>query len=67
MENTTNLNAIWKEDKAKLHTAISSLKKSMTTFKADRKAEWKSFKTIFNENMDNVDNSLKKLKALHKK
>jgi hypothetical protein len=63
----TELKENWKEDKVDLHNAISSLKKSMTDFKADRKSEWKSFKNKFNDDMVKVEESLKKLTALHKK
>jgi hypothetical protein len=64
---TAKLKENWKEDKAILLNSISSLKKSMTDFKSERKSEWKSFKTKFNDDMANVEHSLKELTALHKK
>ena len=67
MEITKELKEIWKEDKANLRNAISSLKKSMTDYKKERKSEWKSFKNKFNDDMDNIEKSLEKLKTLHKK
>jgi hypothetical protein len=54
-------------DKANIHTAISSIKKSMTDFKSERKAEWKSFKTKFNDDMERVEKSFKKMTTTHKK
>ena len=67
MEITKELKEIWKEDKVNLRNAISSLKKSMTVYKTERKSEWKSFKNKFNDDMDNIEKSLEKLKTLHKK
>jgi hypothetical protein len=63
----TKLKENWKEDKAILHNTISSLKQSMTDFKSERKTEWKSFKTKFNDDMVKVEQSFKKLTALRKK
>lgn len=67
MEITTELKENWKEDKENLQNAISSLKKCMTNYKAERKSEWKSFKNKFNDDMDEIEKSLKKLTSLHKK
>jgi uncharacterized protein YicC (UPF0701 family) len=58
---------IWKEDKANLRNAISSLRKSMTDYKAERKSEWKSFKNKFNDDLNNIEKSFEELKTLHKK
>jgi hypothetical protein len=63
----TVLKENWKEDKVKLQNEISSLKKCMTDYKEERKSEWKSFKNKFNDDMDKVEKSLKKLVTLHKK
>ena len=63
----TEVKENWKKDKVILHNAISSLKKSMDDFKAGRKSEWKTFKNKFNDEMDQLEESLKKLTALHKK
>jgi hypothetical protein len=57
----------WKDDKAVLQTAISSLEKSLTDFKTERKSVWKAFKSKFNDDMTNIEKSLDKLKAQHKK
>jgi hypothetical protein len=64
---TTTAKEIWKVDKKLLQNEISSLKKSMTAYKAERKSEWKTFKSKFNEDFDEVEKSLKKLVALNKK
>ena len=64
---TRELKEIWKEDKVNLRNAISSLKKSMTDYKVERKSEWKSFKNKFNDDMDKIEKSLEKLNTLHKK
>jgi uncharacterized protein YicC (UPF0701 family) len=63
----TKIKENWKEDKANLQNAVLTLKKSMTDFKDERKSEWKSFKNKFNDDMENVEKSLKKLNILHKK
>ncbi len=64
---TTVLKENWKEGKVNLQNEISSLKKCMTHYKVERKSEWQSFKNKFNDDMDKVEKSLKKLTALHKK
>jgi hypothetical protein len=56
-----------KEDKVNLHTAISSLKKRISDYKIERKTEWKSFKTKFNDDLEKVEKSLKKMTTLHLK
>ena len=63
---TKELKVNWKEDKANLQNSISSIKKSMTDFKAGRKTEWKSFKNKFNDDLDKIEKSLEELKTLHK-
>jgi hypothetical protein len=67
MEITQELIESRKEDKAKLRTAISTLKKSMTDYKAERKSTWKSFKNKFNDDFNKIEKSLEKLKTYHKK
>jgi hypothetical protein len=64
---TAELKENWKEDKALLNNAISSLKKDMTDYKVERKSEWKTFKTKYNEEIERVEKSLKKMTTLHKK
>ena len=67
MATTTKLKESWKEDKANLDNTISLLKKSMSDFKEERKSEQKSLKSKFNDDMENVEKSLKKFTTLHKK
>jgi hypothetical protein len=67
MEITAALKENWKENKVKLQNEVSSLKKSMTDYKEERKTEWKSFKTKFNDDMGKVEKTLKKLATIHKK
>lgn len=57
----------WKEDKVILQNAISALKKSMTAHKAERKTEWRLFKVRFNEDLKNIEKTLKNLNTLNKK
>jgi hypothetical protein len=67
MATTTEFKGNWKEDQVDLHNALTALKISMSDYKEKRKSEWKSFKSKFNDDMDKVEISLKKLTALHKK
>jgi hypothetical protein len=57
----------WKEEKANLQNAVSTLQKNMNDFKTKRKSEWKLFKNKFNDDFDEIEKSLKKLKTHHKK
>lgn len=57
----------WKEDKANLRNAISVMKKSMSDHRAERKSEWKLYKKKVNQDLLNIEESLKSLIALHKK
>ena len=63
----TVLKENWKEDKDNLRNAISTMKKSMSDHKAERKSEWKIYKKKFNKDLLNIEESLKRLIALHKK
>ena len=63
IESTEN----WKEDKVNLKEAISSLKTSMSDYKAERKSGWKSFKKQYHTEMDTIQLSLKKMLHDHKK
>jgi hypothetical protein len=62
---TTKVNP--KHDKKILLDAVSALKKTMTAYKKERKADWKLFKVKFAEDMDNIKKSLKIMTAGHKK
>ncbi len=67
METTKEIKVNWKEDKANLQNAIITLKQRMTDYKVERKSEWKLFKNKFNDDFDEIEKSLEKLKAIHKK
>jgi hypothetical protein len=64
---TAKVKENWKEDKANLEDAISSLKKWMSDYKTERKAEWKLFKDQYKEDLDNIEETLKVMNTLHKK
>jgi hypothetical protein len=63
---STELKENWKEDKAILNKAISSLKKSMADHKAERKAEWRSYKIKVRDELEKIEKSLQKLSSLNK-
>jgi hypothetical protein len=44
-----------------LHNAISSFKKFITDFKTEKKSEWESLNEEFKNEMDKIENSIKKL------
>ena len=67
METTKEIKVNWKEDKANLQNAIINLKQRMTDYKVERKSEWKLFKNKFNDDFDEIEKSLEKLKSIHKK
>ena len=64
---TKELLLSWKENRANLRDEISSLKKSISEFKAERKSEWKSFKTKYSDDLNNIEKSMEKLISAHKK
>ena len=64
---TTLVQENWKEDKAKLEDAISTLKKGLKESKKERKSEWKTIKSRFKDDMKQAEKSLKDLKASRKK
>ncbi len=67
MATTTEFKGKWKEEKVDLQNSLTALKISMSDYKEKRKTEWKSFKNKFEDDMANVEGSLKKLTSLHKK
>ena len=67
METIKEVKVSWKENKANLQNAIITLKQKMTEYKVERKSEWKLFKNKFNDDFDEIEKSLEKLKAHHKK
>jgi hypothetical protein len=66
METTVKGKGNRKAEEVKLQNEISSLKKRLADYKADRKSEWKSFKNKFSEDLDKVEKSLNELSAVHK-
>jgi uncharacterized protein YicC (UPF0701 family) len=67
MEISTLLPETWEEEKVQIKSAIVSLKKEITEYKKQRKSEWKTLKSKFKADLTIVENSLKDLKARHKK
>ena len=63
MSNKTEMKAILKNEKTKLHEEISSAKKCLSDYKAERKADWKEFKNKMNDNIDKIEKSMDKLKV----
>ena len=57
----------WKEEKVIINKTISSLNKCLADYKVERKSEWKTFKSKFNDDMETVHKSLKEITARHKK
>ena len=67
MSHTIELKEDIKNDKVKLHSAITSLNKCMADYKAVRKTEWKSFKKKIKAEINGVEESIKALTILYKK
>jgi len=67
MENTAVLQENLKESKVNLQNSISSLNKCISSYKAERKAEWKLFKKNISNEMNGLEKSLKDLTGLKKK
>ncbi len=66
MSTTTEEKAILKKEKANHEKEISSLKKVMSDYKLERKANWKTFKSKMKDDIDKIEKSLGKLTD-HKK
>ena len=67
MSNKTEMKTILKNEKTKLHGEISSAKKSLSDYKAERKADWKEFKNKMNDNIDKIEKSVDELTSRKKK
>ncbi|MEO6357715.1 MAG: hypothetical protein ABIU77_14680 [Ferruginibacter sp.] len=50
-----------KKKKSSHHKELSSLKKLLSDYKVERKANWKSFKNKMNDNIDKIEKSINKL------
>ncbi|MEO6305497.1 MAG: hypothetical protein ABIP51_20205 [Bacteroidia bacterium] len=57
---------ILKIEKAQLHKEIVSLKTNLASYKIERKANWKAFKSKTTEDINKVKKSINKLAARSK-
>ena len=67
MSTKTSADEVLKMEKGILYKEISSLKGSITNYKAERKANWKSFKKQTNDEIDTINKSIDKLSSSKKK
>ena len=49
-----------KKDKYRHHKELSSLKKLLSDYKDERKADWKSFKSIMKDSIGKIEKSINK-------
>ena len=56
-----------KKDKSSHHKELSSLKKLLSDYKVERKADWKSFKSKMKDSIGKIEKSMNKLPAPSKK
>ncbi|MEO6357732.1 MAG: hypothetical protein ABIU77_14765 [Ferruginibacter sp.] len=49
-----------KKGKKSRHKELSSLKKLLSDYKVERKANWKSFKRKMNDDIDKIEKSINK-------
>lgn len=56
-----------KKEKSTHQKELSSLKKLLTDYKVERKANWKSFKKKMNNDIDKIEKSINKLAPPSKK
>lgn len=56
-----------KKEKSNHHKELSSLKKLLSDYKVERKANWKSFKHKICDDIDRIEKSINKLAAPSKK
>ena len=59
MEITKEIRSNLKEDRAILHHAITSMKKSINDFEDEKKLEWKLFKNKMNDEIVKVQKNLR--------
>ncbi len=55
------------KEKGTLKDEISSLKKVISAYKVERKADWKSFKTKMKNDIDTIEKSISKVDKGNKK
>ena len=56
-----------KKGKASHHKELSSLKKLLSDYKVERKADWKSFKSKMKDSIGKIEKSMNRLAAPSKK
>ena len=56
-----------KKERSSQHKELSSLKKLLSDYKVERKANWKSFKRKMNDDIGKIEKSINKLSAPSKK
>jgi hypothetical protein len=61
MSKKTEAKETLKKDKENHYNEISSLKKIMSDYKVERKANWKSFKTKMNDDIGKIEKSINEL------
>ncbi|CAN5511065.1 hypothetical protein BH10BAC4_BH10BAC4_23490 [soil metagenome] len=52
-----------KKERVRLHKKLSSLKKAISNFKVERKANWKAFKNAMKDDVSKIKKSIDKLSA----
>ncbi len=67
MATKTATKDVLKKEQGILYKEISSLKNTISAYKAERKSNWQSFKKKTNEELDILCKSVDKLSALKKK
>jgi hypothetical protein len=67
MPATTKEKVILKKEKSNHEKEISSLKKVMSDYKVERKANWKTFKNKMNDDIEKIEKSLSMLPTNKKK
>ena len=61
MSTKTRVKETLKKDKANHYNQISSLKKSMSDYKVERKTNWKEFKSKMKDDIGKIEKSINKL------
>ena len=67
MSLTIELKTNMQQEKTKNLQELSDLKKLLSDYKIERKANWKTFKNKMNNEIDRIEKSLTKLKNKNKK
>ncbi len=67
MSSKTEFKKNLKKEKVKFHKEISSLRKTLSDYKLERKANWKSFKNKMNDDIRKIEKPVDKLTSHNKK